>query len=71
MEFTTGANTTDITTGITPVITTLRTIITQELLGNDAQIYATPLTSMTVDIAISKAGVSASVAEFSTELDTA
>lgn len=69
MEFTTGANTTDITTGVAPVITTLRIIITQDLLDNGAQIYATPLTSMAVDIAILKAGVSS--AQFATALDTA
>ena len=52
MEFTSNAGTTDITTGLPPVITTMRTVITQALLDNGEQIYATPLTTMAVDIAV-------------------
>jgi hypothetical protein len=52
MEFTSNAGTTDITTGMPPVITTMRTVITQALLDNGEQIYATPLTTMAVDIAV-------------------
>jgi VCBS repeat-containing protein len=55
MEFTSNAGTTDITTGMSPVITTMRTVITQALLDNGEQIYATPLTTMAVDIAVSNA----------------
>ena len=56
MEFTsTQGTTTDITTGKFPVITTLRTVITQSLLDTGEQIYATPLTTMAVDIAVRNA----------------
>ena len=56
MEFTsTPGATTDITTGMFPVITTLRTVITQALLDGGQQIYATPLTTMAVDIAVTNA----------------
>jgi len=56
MELTaTVGTTTDISTGQFPVISTLRTVITQSLLDTGEQIYATPLTSMASDIAISNA----------------
>ncbi len=55
MEFTSDADTTDITTGQTPVITSLRTVITQAMLDAGEQIYATPLTTMAVDIAVKNA----------------
>jgi hypothetical protein len=55
MEFTANAGTTDITTGQPPVITELRTVITQALLDKGEQIYATPLTTMAVDIAVANA----------------
>ena len=52
MEFTSDAGTTDITTGLAPVIGTMRTVVTQTLLNKGEQIYATPLTTMAVDMAI-------------------
>ena len=55
LEFTSTASTTDITTGQPPVITTLRTVLTQVLLNTGEQIYATPLTTMATDIAIANA----------------
>jgi len=55
MEFTSTGSTIDITTGAAPVITTMRTAITQSLLDGGEQIYATPLTTMAVDIAIDNA----------------
>ncbi len=55
LEFTANAGTTDITTGQAPVITTLRTVITQALLDKGEQIYATPLTTMAVDLAVANA----------------
>jgi len=55
MEFTSVAGTTDITTGLAPVIATLRTVITQSLLDGGEPIYATPLTTMAVDIAVMNA----------------
>jgi hypothetical protein len=56
MEFTsTAGTTTDITTGAFPVITTMRTVITQALLDGGEQIYATPLTTMATDLAIANA----------------
>lgn len=55
LEFTSDAGTTDITTGLPPVITTLRTVLTQALLDTGEQVYATPLTTMATDIAIADA----------------
>jgi len=55
LEFTSDAGTTDITTGAAPVISTLRTVLTQPLLDSGEQVYATPLTTMAVDIAIQNA----------------
>ncbi len=52
LEVTSDTDTTDITTGLAPVITTMRTVVTQALLDSGEQIYATPLTTMAVDIAI-------------------
>lgn len=52
IEITADADTIDITTGMTPVISTMRTVITQAMLDSGEQIYATPLTTMAVDIAI-------------------
>ena len=55
LEFTVNAGTTDITTGQAPVITSLRTVITQAMLDKGEQIYATPLTTMAVDLAVANA----------------
>ncbi len=52
IEFTTNAVTTDLTTGVAPVITILRSVITQALLDGGEEIYATPLTTMAVDLAV-------------------
>ncbi|PKG80879.1 hypothetical protein CXF85_22515 [Colwellia sp. 75C3] len=56
MEFTSiEGETTDITTGQLPVITILRTVITESSLSKQRQRYATPLTTLAVDVAIEKA----------------
>ena len=52
LEFTSAAGTTDITTGQSPIIATLRTVLTQSLLNTGEPLYATPLTTMATDIAI-------------------
>jgi len=53
MEFTsTPGTTTDITTGAFPVITTMRTVITQALLDGGEQLYATPSTTLAADVAV-------------------
>ena len=54
LEMTTVEGTIDLTTVAAPVIRTLRTVITQRLLDGDEQIYATPLTTMAVDLALNK-----------------
>ncbi|MBL3619527.1 MAG: putative metal-binding motif-containing protein [gamma proteobacterium endosymbiont of Lamellibrachia anaximandri] len=60
MEVTsTPGTTTDITTGQFPVITTLRTVITQQRLDSGEHIYATPLTTMATDLAIANANSTA------------
>lgn len=76
MEFTSVPGTTDITTGLFPVITALRTVITQALLDGGDPLYATPLTTMAVDIAVTNAADSNGTAgiqadEFETALTAA
>jgi len=44
--------TVDITTGKTPVISTLQTVITQAMLDSNAAIYATPLSTITTKLAV-------------------
>ncbi len=55
LEFTSNSGTTDITTGQAPVITTMRTVLTQALIDGGEDIYATPLTTMATDLAVAKA----------------
>ena len=55
IEFTTDDDTVDVYTGVAPVITVMRSVITTELLNTGEQIYATPLTTMAVDLAIRNA----------------
>ncbi|MDD9892596.1 MAG: thrombospondin type 3 repeat-containing protein, partial [Gammaproteobacteria bacterium] len=51
VEFTSDADTIDLTTGQAPVISTLTTVVTAQLAAKGEQVYATPLTNMAVDIA--------------------
>ena len=53
LEFTSDVDTRDLTTGQAPVIETMRTVLTTALLSQ--QVYATPLTTMAVDLAITNA----------------
>ena len=55
IEFTTDDDTVDVYTGVAPVITVMRSVITTQLLNTGEQIYATPLTTMAVDLAIRNA----------------
>lgn len=56
MEITSTPGTTiDITTGLFPVITTMRTVITQQLLASGGLVYSTPLTTIATDLAIANA----------------
>ena len=71
MEFTSDAGTTDITTGMAPVIATMRTVITQSLLDSAEQIYATPLTTMAVDIAIANSTTTSTAPQFEAALAVA
>lgn len=71
IEFTSTPGTTDLTTGAYPVITEMRSMLTEELLNSGEQIYATPLTTMAVDLAIRNAGIGASEAEVLAALDAA
>src|SRR5690606_6328956 len=48
------AGTTDLTTGLAPVITRMKTIITADMLNNSTPVVATPLTCMAVEVAASK-----------------
>lgn len=68
IEFVADADTIDLTTGQAPVITVLKSVITQTMLDNDTPVYATPLTSMAVDLAVeegaSPSGVTPSAVDF-------
>ena len=55
LEFSSDDDTTDITTGQTPIITVMRSVLTQALLDTGENVYATPLTTMAVDLAIKNA----------------
>ncbi|MCG8317523.1 MAG: thrombospondin type 3 repeat-containing protein [Pseudomonadales bacterium] len=55
LEFTSDAGTTDLTTGQEPVISEMRTVLSDALLASGEGIYATPLTTMAVDLAIRNA----------------
>lgn len=59
LEFTSDSGTTDITTGMAPVITTMRTVLTQALIDSGEDVYATPLTTMAADLAVANAGTAA------------
>ncbi len=71
LEFTSDGGTTDITTALAPVITTMRTVITQSLLDTGEQIYATPLTTLAVDIAIANSSPATTAVQFVTALGAA
>lgn len=52
LVFTADAGTIDLTTGTSPVITTMKTVVTADMLSQGYPIYATPLTTLAVDLAI-------------------
>lgn len=55
LEFTADDDTTDLVTGQAPVITVMRTVLTDAMLSGGEPVYATPLTTMAVDLAIRNA----------------
>jgi hypothetical protein len=55
LEITAVEGTIDITTGKFPVITKMKTLVTQKMLDSSSAIYATPLTGLTVDLAFTNA----------------
>jgi hypothetical protein len=55
LVFTADAGTIDLTTGTSPVITTMKTVVTADMLSQGYPIYATPLTTLAVDLAIANA----------------
>jgi hypothetical protein len=61
LEFTSDEDTTDLTTGQAPVITEMRTVLTQDMLDAGVPVYATPLTTMAVDLAIRNADLNTGV----------
>lgn len=74
VELTSDAATVDLSTGRPPVVPTLRTVITAERLaavrGGEA-VYATPLTTLAVDLAIARSGPGASAETFTSNLASA
>lgn len=86
LEFSANADTLDLSTCVdpanptvdtcyAPIISTMKTVITSEMLANNSNIYATPLTTMAVNIALANADVnddgSVDAEEFLTALDQA
>lgn len=67
------AGTIDISTGLAPVISKVKTILTKNQLAQMASkpIYATPLTSVAADIALNNADANTSAAEFEQLLENA
>ena len=55
LVFTANQNTIDLTTGMAPVISRMKTVVTQDMLSQGYPIYATPLTTIAVDLAIANA----------------
>jgi hypothetical protein len=55
LVFTTNQNTFDLTTNTAPVITTMKTVVTADMLSQGYPIYATPLTTVAVELAIANA----------------
>ena len=55
LEFEAIAGTVDITTGNSPVISRMRTVVTQTMIDENAPVYATPLTTIAVKLAIANA----------------
>ena len=71
MEFTSSAETLDITTGQTPVVATLNTVLTQALIDSGNPLYATPLTTMALAIAINNSTGTTSADDFLAKLPAA
>ena len=55
LVFTANQDTIDLTTGTSPVITRMKTMVTQDMLSKGYPIYATPLTTIAVELAIANA----------------
>jgi hypothetical protein len=55
VEYTANAGTTDLTTGAAPVLPTLRTVLTAEDIATATPIYATPQSTMAVDLGVRNA----------------
>jgi len=66
-----GSNSIDLTTRTAPILKTLVTVVTQDMLDEKAPIYATPLTTMTWRIMALQAGLITSNDEFLIALDAA
>lgn len=74
LEFTSTNTTRDLTTGAAPVLSTVRTLVTEEMLDAGDPVYASPLTTIVLDIALSTADASDGVitlTEFQSALTTA
>lgn len=69
LEFTSTDETLDLTTGAPPVISVVRTLVTQEMLAVRSPLYASPLTTLAVDMALHDVGVGASAEDFDAALE--
>jgi hypothetical protein len=66
-----GSNAIDLNTGTAPVISTLVTVITEDMLVNNRPIFATPLTTLVYDMARHGAAATANVDAFLQQVSTA
>jgi hypothetical protein len=72
MEFTsTPGKTIDMTTGVFPVMSHLSTVITQAMLDGGNSLYATPLTTLAVEIAKNNASSNIKAADFLLKISSA
>lgn len=71
MEFTSTASTRDITTDAFPLIATLSTVLTQAMIDSNEPVYATPLTTLALAVAINRSTNTTTATAFLAELTTA
>lgn len=71
LAFTATDNSIDLTTGAAPVITEVRTLVTEAMLEAEAPLYASPLTTLSIDMALRAIEPGATLEQFNTALTQA
>lgn len=57
LQFTSSSATTDLTTGSEPVISVIRTLVTEDMLQSGNPVYGTPLTTISLDLTLNSADI--------------